>query len=287
MDEEVLGPSPVKKSTYKTLFADSPPAAPGKGMARTISLPLGMLVFGKKKCELPQQMEKNDEGRLATPSSGKRKRSGSGTGTGTGVEVVDDRSLGSIAGLGGLLPPSPPPTNENQRQQQQQLWKGKGKAATGRRRKKARIVSEGTSGEEEEEDAVEELVWKPVGPLKRRSHSHTPDAGVLDAEPDLELEGPNIARSKAKLGIAAEPEQEEGEFEIDLPDRLKEFLALAPPKRSREDEETIVRNLLAGKGDILPKVEIWAAGEVPENHGGDDDDDDWDGEPVGWWEAEL
>jgi hypothetical protein len=130
-----------------------------------------------------------------------------------------------------------------------------------------------------------------VGPLKRRSQ--TGDVGAIDAEPNLELElelelwDPIVARSKAKLVVAvAEPELE-GDFEIDLPDQLKDILALTPSQRSKEDEETIVRNLLTGKEGSLPKVEVWAAGEAPDPKGHDDDDDDWDGEPVGWWEAEL
>ena len=284
-DEEVLGPSPLKKDTYKTIFDDSPPAAPpfalgkGKGASRTSSLPPGALLFGKKKPEPPRRMEQM-EGQLPTPSSsstgtapsGKRKRSGSGTGS----EVeVEDRSMGSVAVLG-LIPPSPPPTREDD-QRQQLRWKGKGKPATGKGKKKARMAPEETSGEED--NAVDELAWRPVGPLKCRSQ-----AADVDAEPDLELEEPIIAHSRSRLLVAVEEPEQEGDFEIDLPDQLKDILALTPSMRSK-DEETIVRNLLTGKREFLPKIEIWAAGEVPENHG--DDDDDWDGEPVGWWEAEL
>lgn len=285
MDDEVLAPTPLKKGTYRTFFDDSPPVVPafalGRGVSRTNSLPPGAILFGKKKPEPPKQMEKM-EGQLPTPSSlslgtgtapsGKRKRSGSGSGS---EGEVEDRSMGSIAVLG-LIPPSPPPTKENE-QQQQSRWKGKGRSAAGKGKKKAKVVSEETS--EEEEDAVDELAWTPVGPLKCRSQ-----AADVDAEPDLELEESTIAHSKARLLVAVEEPEQEGDFEIDLPDQLKDILALTPSTRSK-DEETIVRNLLTGKGEFLPKIEIWAAGEVPENHG--DDDDDWDGEPVGWWEAEL
>jgi hypothetical protein len=207
------------------------------------------------------------------------------------VEVeVEDRSVDSatdhpIAVLG-LIPPSSPPTKENeqyQKQQQRSQWKGKAKSVTGKRKKKAKIVpSEGTSGEEY--NAVEELAWKPVGPLKRRSQG-----ADIDAEPDLELELEDpivVAHSNAKRIVAVEEPEQEGDFKIDLPDHLRDILTLAPSKHSKEDEEAIVRNLLAGKREFHSKVEIWAAGEVPEAHDGDGDDD-WDGEPVGWWEAEL
>ena len=286
MDEdEVLGPSPLKKdTTYKPIFDDPPAFAFGKGgLSRTNSLPPSMLLFGKKKCEQPSQrrVERLEDGQLPTPSSsstgtapsGKRKRSGSESGS--GIEV-DDRSTGSIAGLG-LIPPSPPPTRENEQQQQQLRWKGKGKPATGKGKKKARIVSEGTSGEDDD-NIVEELAWTPVGPLKR--HAQPAD---VDAEPDLGLEEPLIARSRGRL-VVEEPEQE-GDFKIDLPDQLKDILALTPSQRNKEDGEAIVRNLLTGRGEFLSRAEVWAAGEVAENNG--DDDDDWDGEPGGWWEAEL
>lgn len=311
--EEVLGPSPCKKGTFRPLFHDSPPTprvlfqrTKAKTPSRTNSLPLGMQVFGKKKGDLSKTEEGHVRVQLPTPSSssnanagvtashGKRKRSGSGAGPDLEVEGgVEDRSVVSAAGpiaVLGLIPPSPPATRENERQeerqQQQRLqWKGKGKSATGKSKgkKKAKIVpSEGTSGEEY--NAVEELAWKPVGPLKRRLQ-----AADISAEPDLELELEDpisVAHSKVKLVVPVEEPEQEGNFEVDLPDHLKDILTLAPSKRSREDEETIVRNLLAGKREFLSKVEIWAAGEVLEAHG-DDDDDDWDGEPVGWWEAEL
>ena len=281
MDDEVLGPSPLKKGRYKTIFDDSPPVpvlAFGKGVSRTNSLPAGAMLFGKKKPEALAPMERV-EGQLATPlssstrvaPSGKRKRSGSGTRSECEGE---ERSTGSLAVLG-LIPPSPPPIKESD--QQQSRWKGKGRSATGKGKKKAKMVSEETS--EEEDNAVDELAWTPVGPLKRRSQ-----AADVDAEPDLELEDPIIAHSKARLLVAAEEPEQEGDFEIDLPDQLKDILALTPSTRSK-DAETIVRNLLTGKGEFLSNIEIWAAGEVPENHS--DDDDDWDGEPVGWWEAEL
>ena len=318
-DEEVLEPTPRKKDAFRPIFDDSPRKpttsrtnSPHKAtMSKTNSLPPGMQLFTKKKVDLSKLVEKMEGGQAqlpsllsssnarATPPPGKRKRSGSGTGLEFGDEDEDwfvpaaaSATAYASAGPMGvlrLLPPSPPPANENeQRQTQQQQWKGKskGKSTTGKGRKKAKIVSsEGTSGEEY--NAVEELAWKPVGPLKRRAQV----ADIDGAEPDMELELEDaiiVAHSKAKLVVPVEEPEQEGNFEIDLPDQLKDILALAPSKRGREDEETIVRNLLAGKGEFLSKGEIWAAGEVPETHAhGDDDDDDWDGEPVGWWEAEL
>lgn len=305
VDGEELGPSPRKEDRYRPIFNDSSPPAPspasalGNPLSRTNSLATGMLLFGKKKGDLSRRMEKIEEGHVQLPSpspfsagtahSGKRKRSGSGTGPEFEVVEVQSAPAGPVALLG-LLPPSPPPAKENEQQQQQQQpqpfrWKGKGKSVASKGKKKAKIVlKEGTSGEEEEDNTVEELTWKPVGPLKRRSRA----ADIIDAEPDLELEDPTIiAHSRAKLVVTVEEPEQEGDFKIDLPDQLKDLLALTPSKRRKEDEETIVRNLLAGKGGFHPKVEIWAAGEVPEAHGDDDDDDDWVGEPVGWWEAEL
>ena len=317
-DEEVLGPTPRKKGAFRPIFDDSPRKAttsrtnsPHKAtMSKTNSLPPGMLLFAKKKVDLSKLVEKLEGGQTqlssllsssnvgATPPPGKRKRSGSGTGLEFGDEDEDwfvataatastTASAGPI-GVLGLLPPSPP-AKENEQQQKQQKqqrsqWKGRGKSATGKGKKKAKIVSsEGTSGEEY--NAVEELAWKPVGPLKR----HTQVADIDGAEPDLELELEDsivVAHSKSRLVIPVEEPEQEGDFEIDLPDQLKDILALTPSKRGKEDEETIVRNLLAGKGEVPSKGEIWAAGEVPEAHA-HDDDDDWDGEPVGWWEAEL
>jgi len=215
-----------------------------------------------------------------TTPSGKRKRPGSGLGS--EVEVEDRWSTGSIAGLG-LIPPTSPPSKESKQLQVQQprwkgKWKGKGKSATRKRKKKARIVSQGTSGEEAYA-IVEGLAWKPVGPLKRRSQP-----ADVDAESDLELEEPLIVRSRGRL-VVEEPEQE-GDFKIDLPDQLRHILALTPSQYNKqEDGEAIVRNLLTGRGEFLSRAEVWAAGEVAENNG--DDDDDWDGEPGGWWEAEL
>ena len=323
MGDEVLGPTPRKKEdTFRPIFNSSPikqkamalsrTNTPRKATtARTNSLPPGLLLFAKKKADLNKLVENMEEGRAQLPAllssssnagtslpPGKRKRSGGGAGPefededgdeDEGWSVATATAAGPIAVLG-LLPPSPPPAKENeqlQKQQQQQRlqWKGKSKTATGKLKKKAKIVpSEGTSGEEY--NAVEELAWKPVGPLKRRSQV----ANIDDAEPDLELELEDpivVAHSKAKLVLRVEEPEQEGDFEIDLPDQLKDILALAPSsKSSREDEETIVRNLLAGKREFLSKVEIWAAGEVPETQD-DGGDDDWDGEPVGWWEAEL
>jgi len=310
MDDEMLGPTPRKKSTFRPIFDDSPLFAledenANAKVSRTNSLPPGMQLFGKKKGDFSKRVEKMEEGHVhvqppilsssnagMTATPGKRKRSGSGTGPEWEVEVeAGDRSVASATGpvaVLGLIPPSPPSTKENEQQQKQQQqqrlqWKGKGKPVTGKGKKKAKIVpSEGTSGEEY--NTVEELAWKPVGPLKRRSQ-----AADIDAEPDLELELEDsivVTHSKAKHIVTAEEPEQEGDFEIDLPDHLRDILTLAPSKRGREDEETIVRNLLAGKREFLSKVEIWAAGEVPEGHDGDEDDD-WDGEPVGWWEAEL
>ena len=327
MSDEVMGPTPRKKEdTFRPIFNSSPikhkatmsrTNSPRKATtaARTNSLPPGMLLFAKKKADLDKLVETMEEGRTQLPTllssssnagttlpPGKRKRSGGGTAPkfededededeGWSVAAAAAAAAGPIALLG-LLPPSPPPVKESeqlqkqQQQQQQRLqWKGRSKSTTGKLKKKAKIVpSEGTSGEEY--NAVEELAWKPVGPLKRRSQV----ANIDGAEPDLELELEDpivVAHSKARLVVPVEEPEQEGDFEIDLPDQLKDILALTPSsKSSREDEETIVRNLLAGKREFLSKVEIWAAGEVPETPD-DDGDDDWDGEPVGWWEAEL
>ena len=312
-DEEVLGPTPRKKGAFRPIFDDSPRKAttsttisPHEAtMSKTNSLPPGMQLFSKKKVDLFKPVEKIDGGQAqlptllnvgATSTPGKRKRSSSGTGLEFGDEDEDwfvaaaataPTTAGSI-GVLGLLPPSPPPAKENEHQQTQQQqrsqWKGKGKSATGKGKKKAKIVSsDGTSGEEY--NAVEELAWKPVGPLKRR----TQVADIDGAEPDTELELEDaiiVAHSKARLVVPVEEPEQEGDVEIDLPDQLKDILALTSSKRGKEADETIVRNLLAGKGEVLSKGEIWAAGEVAEAHA-HDDDDDWDGEPVGWWEAEL
>lgn len=209
-----------------------------------------------------------------------------------------------------LLPPSPPPADSSCRQSAK--YKGKAKVKEGSR-KKARVFEEGDE-DEDEEDSPEDDNVKVVDRTRRPTgFEPTGDEADLDSDPILSFGAHRLPRGYRSfvpiepdggegdaspaisniIGREHENENEDGKFEVDLPDKLRRVLALSPQKTQNVREERVVRGLIYGTRvehyDARKGGEIWDVGEGEDGEGMADTEgeDEWEGEPVPWEVGEL
>ena len=118
------------------------------------------------------------------------------------------------------------------------------------------------------------------------SQSTEDDEGISDWDAVL-----GATRYAGPRGLSpAESQLQEGTVDIDLPDQLRDVLALESGafKADASREDKLVQGLLYGRRvahyDGQKGGEIWDVGEDSE-HGGTEED--WEGEPVPWEIGEL
>lgn len=171
---------------------------------------------------------------------------------------VKEDSIGQ-AGPTSLIPPSPPSRSDS-------LPNGVSKGKDRRKRAKT---------EEDENDEPETLQSIK---LVERVPSYTKQN--YDSDPEYML---------GYLTSSSLQVESEANFDVELPDKLREVLALSPTEsRARDlEEERLVSGLVYGRrqGHYDPKGgEIWDVGEESSN---EEAGDEWEGEPVPWEIGEL
>ncbi|KAJ7596842.1 hypothetical protein C8J56DRAFT_850536 [Mycena floridula] len=171
-----------------------------------------------------------------------------------------------------LMPPSPPSpdllSNGNQ----------KAKPKPNPSRKKAKVLDDEEGEEDEEDEDMNKMVR-----LVHRGPVHG-----NQSDPDISLPAVHGTGSSRQHVI-------EGTFEVSLPDKLRDLLALsASDEQARKSEDArVMAGLLYGRreGHYDPvKGEIWDVGEDNlddeiTNEAGEEEE--WEGEPVPWEVGEL
>ncbi|KAI3622265.1 hypothetical protein WG66_015136 [Moniliophthora roreri] len=213
-----------------------------------------------------------------------------------------------------LIPPSPPPADSSS-SNSKHAFKGKGKAAS---RKKAKL-------DQDYDDEHDGNSSDGAGVRVRSYTRGAARAGDVKADdedsPDLEMDSDPILRyfrpannqgggftvfegdedyddiGTYELGR----NEESGSFEVNLPDKMRNVLALSSDTRTQDaKEELLAEELLYGRRmthyNAARGGEIWDVGDVS-GDGQDsvvkrrcdqlDDEDDWEGEPIPWETGEL
>lgn len=211
-----------------------------------------------------------------------------------------------------LLPPSPPPVSANS----SKYAGGKGKANAKGPGRKTKLLeqlaadnltgdeADGMSDGDSDEVKVKEIPWSWNAHLLKGRQDGT--EGISRADDDDQAGSEPEYRPAPVSSPAGE---EEERFEVNLPEHLRQVLALSPhepnAKTALDDEERLARGLIYGRmeGHYDPSRggEIWGVGEVDEEDEEEFDlgkrkesrtkdvveDDDWEGEPVPWEVGEL
>jgi hypothetical protein len=185
-----------------------------------------------------------------------------------------------------LLPPSPPSAEAGTHGS----TKHKGKEKANRvSRKKVKVVK----GADDKDDDSEE-----GSNVKVVIHSRESQSRRAEDDQDLDLDLGPVLRFRAHRGPRGMPapidEQDDmSRFEVDLPDRIRNVLAISPSKPRVSREERVVRGILHGGRishyDPSKGGEIWDVGELDYESAGanTEGEDDWDREPVPWEVGEL
>ncbi|QRV83177.1 DNA replication and checkpoint protein [Ceratobasidium sp. AG-Ba] len=129
-----------------------------------------------------------------------------------------------------------------------------------KRAKELAAEVEANQGESSDVDVeVQEIEWKPHGPLRATS------IGPLSQQ----------SQHDEDLG--------EGDHDIaqDLPSDLRTFLSIHPSKRDKIDKDTLARDILAGRARPGAGIEVWGVG-WEEGEEDEEGEGDWDSEPEGW-----
>jgi hypothetical protein len=194
-----------------------------------------------------------------------------------------------------LLPPSPPGL-DSMAYPTKQANKRPGANTTSR--KKPKMANELDEMEDDEDDGSDDLnanvkIVKRTQPRFERGPNVTDDLD-FDSDP---IFGRAIPRGKV-LSQAIEPEIKRSEFEVDLPDKLRQVLALESSNTRTFQTESVVKSLLYGRRasnyDPVKGGEIWDVGEDDGQRDGSEEmqrdaegEDDWEGEPIPWEVGEL
>ena len=193
-----------------------------------------------------------------------------------------------------LLPPSPPPTNTSGRGPTKPLQqKRNSKTNKGRKRMK--------TDEKPHNDDSDDL--KPTATLRIVHRKSTRPLYAVEDMDEFKLDSDSILGYTRFAALhPSSPitdQQHHGSMEIDLPDKLRNVLALrsSASKAQVSEEDQLVKGLLYGRRvthyDPNKGGEIWDAGE--DNLGSLDEDrnrytdgeDEWECEPVPWEVGEL
>jgi hypothetical protein len=188
-----------------------------------------------------------------------------------------------------LLPPSPPANSSSRGGSSN--FRGKGQTAPAGGRKKAKVQED----TEEEDENLDEGKVKRVSRQELQSasdpdidHDYDP---ILGYDPHRGSRDPQIVNA-GDYPSPNKPASETGNFEVDLPDRLRRVLAISPSSKSRESNAArVVRGLLSGRRathyDPAKGGEIWDVGEEDYETRDTEGEDDWEAEGIPWEVGEL
>lgn len=176
-----------------------------------------------------------------------------------------DKEKARLANPFELLPPIPgdePPSQGGRTGTK--YGEGKGKGGKGKAAESAaalkKLAKEADEMDEEEEewaeDAVNEIPWRPHGPL-RAAPAPTPSSSQAMATDDTE-EPPDLAQN--------------------LPTDLRTLLSIHSSRREDTKVDALARDVLAGRSTRV--TDVWGVGDVEEVE--TEGEGDWDSEPEGW-----
>jgi hypothetical protein len=202
-----------------------------------------------------------------------------------------------------LLPPSPPPPDSTAHYTKQGNKRSRTNATT---RKKSKIYNDEDDKEDGEDGESDELgdLRTSVKIVNRtqlrleRGPNATGRGDDLDSDSDSILSRVAPRAYVSFQGVERDAGQDDGQFEVDLPDKLRQVLALESSKARDFQSASVVKGLLygrrAGNYDPAKGGEIWDVGEDDRRHDEGEDaqrdtegEDDWEGEPVPWEVGEL
>ena len=215
----------------------------------------------------------------------------------TECELGDVSNQPSVNGLS-LLPPSPPGPDSATYQSKQGNKMSKANAT----RKKPKIAND--QDESDDNEDYESSDHKTNVKIVNRTHPQFKHDSNADGEDDFDFDSDPILSRAVPHGHVSHHDtdsdacQEAGQFKIDLPDKLREVLALESSKTRDSRTESTVKSLLYGRRianyDPAKGGEIWDVGEDDARHDDEDDprrdtegEDDWEGEPIPWEVGEL
>ncbi|KAG8737402.1 hypothetical protein FRC10_008257 [Ceratobasidium sp. 414] len=169
-----------------------------------------------------------------------------------------------------LLPPIPgdEPAPKTMRQADGRP-KGKDARSGAEMKKRAKeVAAEAEMGQDESSEAdeqVEEIVWRPHGPLR----ATTPNVSLPSSNP--------IASGNDEGLERADPAQ-------NLPSDLRTLLSIHSTRQDDLKQEALARDLLAGRARTSTAVEVWGIGDLGDWEGEecDGEEGDWESEPEGW-----
>jgi hypothetical protein len=193
-----------------------------------------------------------------------------------------------------LIPPSPPPSaTATNRPPKHPL-----KSQASKSRKKAKTDKQNTSDSDEvEQHAKLKVVKYHTTHIRRAGSEQFEDS----TEYDIDSVFGHTRFGSPRAPLPDITQQEGGEIEVNLPDKLQRVLALdsVAPQSRIPDQDGLVKSLLYGRRtthyDPMRGGEIWDIGEdhfTSVDEGGTrgtsyTEEEDWEGEPVPWDIAEL
>ncbi|KAG9118559.1 hypothetical protein FRC07_006870, partial [Ceratobasidium sp. 392] len=147
-------------------------------------------------------------------------------------------------------------------------FKGKDFKSAAEMKKRAKEVAAEVETEQNEssdvDEHVEEIAWRPHGPLRSTTSASTPPSGNPATVDDDELERDDPAHN--------------------LPSDLRTLLSIHSTHRDDAKAEVLARDILAGRARTSKAVEVWGIGDLGDWEGeeGDGEEGDWESEPEGW-----
>ncbi|KAF8599703.1 hypothetical protein BDV93DRAFT_525806 [Ceratobasidium sp. AG-I] len=213
-------------------------------------------------------LRKHQFGKNAASDKGKgkaSKRARRGSHSDDDADAKKQKELARLANPFELLPPIPgdEPPAQGGRTGTRYGNAGEGKSKGGKvkaadRKKLAKEVEAMEEEEEDwEEDAVNEIPWRPHGPL-RAAPTTTPSSSQAMAVEDDDEETRDPAQN--------------------LPTDLRTLLSIHSTHREDIKVDALARDILAGRSTRV--TEVWGVGDIEEVEA--EGEGDWDSEPEGW-----
>ncbi|CAE6535444.1 unnamed protein product [Rhizoctonia solani] len=166
-----------------------------------------------------------------------------------------------------LLPPMPDEEPAASTSKQYGTSRPKAKKGKEKEKEKAVEVDDGESSDGTGDMNVNEIEWKPFGPLigsqtqTQRSDSQTP----MSSQTQTQTSRPTLS----------EPDPT-----ATLPSDLRTLLSLHSTRREFLRSDSLARDVLAGRSVPVRGGEVWGVGDMEDEEEGEGDD--WDSEPEGW-----
>ncbi|KAG8794839.1 hypothetical protein FRC12_020918 [Ceratobasidium sp. 428] len=170
-----------------------------------------------------------------------------------------------------LLPPIPGDDQPAPKVPRQADGKIKGKQefkSAAEMKKRAKEVAAEVETEQNEssdvDERVEEITWRPHGPL-RSAASALPPCSTFSSQ--------NV-----------DDDEEQDDPAHNLPSDLRTLLSIQSTRRDDVKAEVLARDVLAGRARTITTAEVWGVGDLGDWEGdeGEGEEGDWESEPEGW-----